>query len=109
MQKSVAKEAREKVIGALYSNKYAVYANVTVQEFYEFWLEKVKKQTLSYNSYSSYKNSIRNYILPLYGFSAMGELGKNHIKRTYQKTYKKYPFMAKCVKGVLTPFWFCFS
>lgn len=102
LQKSVAKEAREKVIGALYSNKYAVYANVTVQEFYEFWLEEVKKQTLSYNSYSSYKTSIRNYILPLYGSLAMGELGKNHIKRIYQKTYEKYPSMAKCVKGVLT-------
>ena len=42
LQESEAKHEREKVIGDLYSKRYAVYANTSVQNFYEFWLEEVK-------------------------------------------------------------------
>lgn len=85
LKESEAKEERERVIGALYCNHYAVYANTSVQNFYEFWLEEVKKKSLSYNSYYSYKNAVQNYILPLYGRLSMGKLRKNHIKRIYKK------------------------
>ena len=73
-----------------------------VQDFYEFWLEEVKKKSLSYNSYYSYKNAIQNYILPLYGRLSMGKLRKNHVKRIYKKTYDKSPSVAKILKTVLT-------
>ena len=43
LQESEAKQEREKVIGDLYSNHYAVYVNTSVQDFYEFWLEKSKR------------------------------------------------------------------
>lgn len=102
VQKREAVKDREKIIGALYSNKYPVYANTKVRDFYEFWLEDIKKATLSYNSYNSYRNSIKNYILPLYGDLAMGKLRKNHIKRIYKRAYSEYPSVAKIVKGVLT-------
>lgn len=102
LQESEAKHEREKVIGDLYSKRYAVYANTSVQNFYEFWLEEVKKYTISCNSYNSYKNSIQNYILPLYGKLPMGQLRKNHIKRIYKKAYIQYPSVAKILKTVLT-------
>lgn len=102
LQESEAKQEREKVIGDLYSKRYAVYANTSVQNFYEFWLEEVKKHTISCNSYNSYKNSIQNYILPLYGKLPMGQLRKNHIKRIYKKAYIQYPSVAKILKTVLT-------
>ena len=94
LKESEAKEERERVIGALYSNHYAVYANTSVQNFYEFWLEEVKKKSLSYNSYYSYKNAVQSYILPLHGRLSMGKLRKNHVKRIYKKTYEKSPSVA---------------
>ena len=102
LKESEAKEERERVIGALYSNHYAVYANTSVQDFYEFWLEEVKKKSLSYNSYYSFKKTVQNYILPLYGRLSMGKLRKNHVKRIYKKTYETSPSVAKIVKTVLT-------
>ena len=74
LQESEAKHEREKVIGDLYSKRYAVYANTSVQ----------------------------NYILPLYGKLPMGQLRKNHIKRIYKKAYIQYPSVAKILKTVLT-------
>lgn len=54
------------------------------------------------NKKHSYKNSIQNYILPLYGKLPMGQLRKNHIKRIYKKAYIQYPSVAKILKTVLT-------
>lgn len=93
---------REYTIGKLSKGEYAIYGNIRVYAFYEHWLEKIKKPMLAYHSYNSYKNCIKNYIVPLYGNLQMEKITKAHIKRLYQKTYEQHPSIARILKTVLS-------
>ena len=93
---------RDSIIEKLSRGEYAVYGNVLVEEFYEHWLEEIKRPMLSYHSYNSYRNCIQNYICPLYGKLIMADITKTHIKRLYSKAYEQYPSIARILKTVLS-------
>ena len=60
-------ENDKKIITAqLYNRTYIVYPNVKVEEYFLYWLENVmrNREKFSYNSYMSYRNVIKNYIIP---------------------------------------------
>ena len=96
-----AKTDRANVIGQLYRERYAVYAETNVKQFYFYWLEEVKRPMLAHHSYNTYKNCILNYILPLYGHIKMKDLTKPHIKRLYRRAHEKRPSVARILKTIL--------
>ena len=64
--KKEAENEKMIITAQLYNKTYIVYPNVKVEDYLLYWLENVmkKREKFSYNSYMSYRNVIKNYIIP---------------------------------------------
>lgn len=66
---------REKVIAQLVTKTFIVPKKQSVSDFLTEWLETDIKVRTTANTYSSYKNAIKNHILPILGKMYLTEQG----------------------------------
>ena len=102
--KKDAENDRNIIVAQLYNRSYAVYPkSVSVKDFFEYWLEEVmaKREKFSYNSYLSYRNIIRNYLIPFCGNVKLTTLNISHIEKFYKKVSDKSDTIARLSKTVL--------
>ena len=62
--KREANAFRDEVIGQLHTGTYIVYGKIRVEEFMIFWLEDIMRPRITDDTYTTYKSSIKNYIVP---------------------------------------------
>ena len=79
-----ANNARNITIGELYSGTYVIVSNITVEEYYEWWLEEyIKKHIGTYNTYMSYRNAVRNHIVPNLRKKKLIQVDRGDIQELY--------------------------
>ena len=99
--KKEANKDRDNIIGQLYSGTYAVYKNILLKEFLQFWLEKEIKPRVASHSYITYRNAVGNYIIPAIGNLEMGNITKKHIQQLYKSEVNSSISRAKITKVVI--------
>lgn len=99
--KKAAEQAKNEIIGQLYSNAYVVYDNVLLEEFLEYWLEEVMRPQMKNTSYVSYKNSIHRHINPHLGKVKLTKLSRGQVQQLYNKEIKVSESAARLVKTVM--------
>lgn len=102
-KKAEANKARNNVIGQLHTGTYVVYPNVKVGEFLEYWLEYVMRpeNTFTANSYHTYRNCIRNHIIPQLGNLKLSTLNQGHLHKLYKKLADEYISIPKLAKTIM--------
>ncbi len=60
---------RQSMIAKLHNHEFASFPNITVKEFYDYWLyyHVMKEKKSSYGTFMTYRNVIYNYMVPLIG------------------------------------------
>lgn len=100
-KKRDANEEREDVIVSLKNHTYIVYPKIKFNEYMDYWLEKVMRSSISYNSYMSYRNIVRNYAIPFLKEIYLTQMSIGHIKRLYNHVISKYESVAKLTRVVM--------
>lgn len=102
-KKAEANKARNNVIGQLHTGTYIVYPNIKVGEFLEYWLEYVMRpeNTFTANSYHTYRNCIRNHIVPQLGNLKLSTLNRGHLHKLYKKLAEEYISIPKLAKTIM--------
>ena len=97
-----ANSARERTIAELYNGTYIVHSNVSVQEFLEFWLEEdIKKRVDSQDTYYTFRNAVKNHIVPTLGKKKMVNLTRGDVQKLYNTTTEYSVSVARIVKTVM--------
>lgn len=100
-KKSDAQKERDKVITQLANHTFVVIPRIKSNEFFEYWLTEIKAPILTYNSYLSYRNAIRNYIIPFFDNLYLSQIGIGHIQKLYNSVLEQYESITKMVKTVI--------
>lgn len=100
-KKRDANEERDNVVASLKNHTYIVYPKIKFNEYIDFWLESVMKPYISYNSYMSYRNIVRNYAIPFFGKIYLTQINIGHIQRFYNHIISKYVSIAKLAKPII--------
>lgn len=96
-----ANAGRDEVIGQLHSGTYIVYGKIRVKDFMEFWLEEIMRPRITDDTYMTYRNAIRNYIIPQLGKMYMSTLNQGYIRKLYKTVVDQYESVAKIVRTVM--------
>lgn len=99
--KKEANDARDITISELYSGTFIVNKNISVGDFSAYWLEKVMKKKITYNSYESFKNIIYNHITKSIGNIKLEDLNVGHVQKLYNEKTKYSHCIAKLCKTVM--------
>ena len=99
--KKEANAYRDEVIGQLHTGTYIVYGKIRVEEFMIFWLEDIMRPRVSDGTYMSYRNAIRNYIIPQIGKMYMSTLNQGYIRKLYNSVAEKYESVAKLTRTIM--------
>lgn len=102
-KKTEANKARNHVIGQLHTGTYVVYPNIKVGDFLEYWLEYVMRPEITFtaNSYHTYRNCIRNHIIPQLGNLKLSTLNQGHLYKLYKKLADEYISIPKLAKTIM--------
>ncbi|EOS40155.1 hypothetical protein C808_01126 [Lachnospiraceae bacterium M18-1] len=102
-KKTEANKARNHVIGQLHTGTYVVYPNIKVGDFLEYWLEYVMRPEIAFtaNSYHTYRNCIRNHIIPQLGNLKLSTLNQGHLYKLYKKLADEYISIPKLAKTIM--------
>ncbi len=96
------KEVREKLrvaINEQKQGKLALGSSQTVKQFLDDWLENFHKSGIRYHSYVTYRNFIKNHILPSFGHVKLEKLTSRQIDTFYSERLKS-GFAAETVRGI---------
>lgn len=100
--KKEAEAAKQRTIGELCSGTYAVYTDVKVADFLEYWLEgDIRNRAGSHNTYVSFRNAVRKHIIPFMGKKKMADVSKGDVRRLYNDRAAFSVSIAKMVKTVM--------
>ena len=99
--KREANAFRDEVIGQLHTGTYIVYGKIRVEEFMIFWLEDIMRPRITDDTYTTYKSSIKNYIVPQLGKMYMSTLNQGYIRKLYNAVAEKYESVAKNVRTIM--------
>lgn len=100
--KREAEKVREQIIAELYNGTYRVQSNVSVEEFLNFWLEEdIKKRVNSHDTYNTFKNAVKNHIIPVLGKKKVADLNRGDIQKLYNIKAAYSVSVAKLVKTVM--------
>lgn len=99
--KKEANLAREITIAELYSGTFVIENNLTVKEYFEYWLEEVKRFEITADSYDAYKNVVYNYINKFIGKVKLINLNSAHIQNFYNEVANISHSVAKLSKTVI--------
>lgn len=97
-----ANVARERTIGELYAGTYVVYANVSVKDFLEFWLEEdIRNRVGSAETYDTYRGIVKNHIVPYWGKRKMTDISRSDVVKLYKEKAEYSTSTARLLKTVL--------
>lgn len=99
--KKEANAYRDEVIGQLHTGTYIVYGKIRVEDYLNFWLEDIMRPRVSDGTYMSYRNAIRNYIIPQIGKMYMSTLNQGYIRKLYNSVAEKYESVAKLTRTIM--------
>lgn len=99
--KKEANSEREQIIAQLVTKKFIVSKKQLVSNFLIEWLEKDIKVRNAANTYSSYKNAIKNHIVPYLGKIYLTDLTRSDVKNMYIYIAKKSHPIAEISKNVM--------
>lgn len=100
--KREANAARDKTLAELYGGSYIAYANVTVKEFMEYWLEEdIANRVGSHETWNTFRGMIKNHIVPYMGSRKMCEIGKGDIQKLYNIKTEYSVSVARVLKTVI--------
>ena len=99
--KKEANAYRDEVIGQLHTGTYIVYGKIRVEDYLIFWLEDIMRPRVSDGTYMSYRNAIRNYIIPQIGKMYMSTLNQGYIRKLYNSVAEKYESVAKLTRTIM--------
>lgn len=99
--KKDANSEKERIIAQLVTKTFIVPKKQSVSSFLTEWLETDIKPRTTANTYSSYKNAIKNHILPILGKMYLTDLMRVHIKNMYIAIAEKSHRMAQIVKNIM--------
>lgn len=98
-KKSEALKAKELALSQLHDNIFIPW-DFKVKEVYDYWLYYVRLEEISYNTFSSYKNIIYNYIIPALGEKKLSQINHTCLADIAEKLLpQKASF--QLLKGVL--------
>lgn len=100
-KKSEATKERDKVASQLINHTFVVQPKIKFEEYIRYWLNKVMKPNLKYNSYMSYRNVIENYAIPFLGNLNIIQINMGHIQKFYNDTASKYKSIALLAKTIM--------
>lgn len=97
-----AEKAREITIAELINGTYIVHTNMSVKDYFRFWLEdKYGTVDTPYNTYATYKNTIEKHIIPVMGGKKIQHINAGDIQRLYKKSAETSEAIASNVKAVI--------
>lgn len=97
-----AEQAKQKTIGELCNGTYAVYKDVKVADFLEYWLEgDIRSRVGSHNTYVSFSNAVHRHIIPFMGKRKMSDISKGDVRRLYNDRAAFSVSVARMVKTVM--------
>ena len=96
-----AMEERDKVVGQLYAGKYIVYEDLPVKDFLTYWLEEVKRKTMTAASYDGYKNVVYNHLIPYFDGVKLSSIKMSHIRELYNEKFEYSQSVTKLIKVVM--------
>ena len=99
--KKNANEERDEVIVALKNHTYVLYPKLKFNEYIDYWLEKVMKPNISYNSYISYRNIVRNYAIPFFKEIYLNQINIGNIQEFYKNIILKHESVARLARVVI--------
>lgn len=99
-----AEKGRAQTLAELYSRTYVVYRNITVEEALTLWLEHLEGQEKSYSTISSFKYTVKNHIVPIYGKERLCTLTPADISRLYAEKDAYSHSVARQVKAIISLF-----
>lgn len=100
--KKEASAARDKTLAELYSGNYVTYANVTVEEFLEYWLEEdIAKRVGSDGTLYNFRGIVKNHIVPILGKKKMVEVNRGDVQRLYNTITEYSVSVARVLKTVM--------
>lgn len=99
--KREANSYKNVITAQLYNRTFVIIRKVRVEDFFNYWLENVVKKNFTYNTYYSYKLTVKNHIVPLIGNHFINSLNQSHIQKLYNSLYDKSPCIAKNGKSVM--------
>lgn len=99
--KAEANEERNKVIGQLENHTYVVYDRIKANDFFEYWLNKIMKPKITYNSFMSYRNIIQNYFCSYFKGKILCKINDTNVKKVYNEITQKSESVAKLARSVL--------
>lgn len=100
-----ANNERDETIAALKNHTYIFNSKVKFEEYIDYWLESVMKQNISYNSYMSYRNVVRNYAIDFFKGLYLININLGHMQKFYNKIASKYISVAKLARVVMKTAW----
>ena len=99
--KKEAELEREKIIAQLVTKTFIVYKKQLVTEFLNEWLENDIKVRTTANTYSLYRNTIKNHINPLIGKTILTDLSRMQIKNMYISIAENSHKLAEISKSIM--------
>lgn len=100
--KREANAARDKTIAELYSGSYVTYANVTVKEFLDYWLEEdIAKRVGSDSTLYNFRGIAKNHIIPMIGKKKMVEVTRGDVQKLYNAKAEYSVSVARVLKTVM--------
>lgn len=100
-KKGQASKERDKVAEELRNHTFVIYKKIKFEVYIRYWLYKIMKPKLKYNSFLSYRNVVENYAIPFFENLYMTQINMGHIQKFYNDTAKKYKSIAKLAKTVM--------
>lgn len=99
--KCEANKERNKVIYELINRTFVVYPKIKVNDYLNYWLENIMKPEITYNSYMSYRNIVKNYLNDFFDNLLVSQINIGHIQKLYNTVSQKNKSAAKMTKAVI--------
>ena len=101
-KKKDAEIERNKKIVQLENHTFVVIPKIKFKDYINYWLEKVMRPNITYNSYMSYRNVVQNYAIPYFTNLYLETINRGHIQKFYNTTAEKYESVGRLAKVVIT-------
>ena len=96
-----AMDERDRVVGQLYAGKYIVYEELSMKDFLTYWLEEVKRKTMTAASYDGYKNVVYNHLIPYFEGVNVSSIKMAHIRELYNEKAEYSHSVTRLIKTVM--------
>ena len=94
--------ARDATVGELTAGKYVVYAHLSVQDFFSYWIEEdIQKRVASSETYATYRSVVKNHIVPVIGTRKMVSIRRSDVQKLYNMKAAYSVSVARLVKTIM--------